>query len=76
MKSLETRLAAIFGLDHVPEVTESTLRHYRAYLLQHFDRTTVLTGRKDFPLGGILRFWSPPAGRMRDDGKGQSLVQG
>ena len=49
MKSLETRLAAIFDLDHVPDVTESTLRQYRAHLLQNFDPTTVLTGREDFP---------------------------
>lgn len=49
MKPLETRLAAIFDLNHVPDVTESTLRQYRAYLLQYFDRTTVLTGREDFP---------------------------
>ncbi len=42
------RIASIFGRDAAPEVGKETLQTYRAYLLRHFDKATVLTGREDF----------------------------
>ena len=47
-KVAEKRIAAVFGTDNAPEVGKETLQVYRAYLLQHFDKEAVLTGREDF----------------------------
>ncbi len=43
------RIASVFGADEAPEVGKETLQVYRLYLLQHFNREAVLTGREDFP---------------------------
>jgi hypothetical protein len=45
----EARIAKVFGTKEVPEVCKKNLLRYRNYLLQHFDRKMVLTGREDFP---------------------------
>jgi hypothetical protein len=42
------RIAAIFDADVAPEVGKETLRTYRAFLLRHFNKETILTGREDF----------------------------
>ncbi len=47
-KAAENRIAAVFGMEHPPEVGKDTLQVYRAYLLQHFAKDEVLTGREDF----------------------------
>lgn len=44
----EKRIAAVFGSDIAPEVGKESLQIYRAHLLQHFDKETLLTGREDF----------------------------
>ena len=49
MRADEKRIAKVFGVPEVPEVSAGNLRVYRQYLLQHFDRKVVLTGREDFP---------------------------
>jgi hypothetical protein len=49
MDADETRIINILGGEEVPEVTEENLLKYRKYLLQHFDRKAILTGREDFP---------------------------
>jgi hypothetical protein len=42
------RIAAVFNVDEVPEVGMESLQQYREYLLRHFDKETLLTGREDF----------------------------
>jgi hypothetical protein len=49
MNKEEARIASALGTDEVPEVDEEALRKYRKYLLAHLDKSTVLTGREDFP---------------------------
>jgi hypothetical protein len=49
MDADEARIAQVFGTKGAPEVSQENLLKYRKYLLQHFDRKTVLTGREDFP---------------------------
>lgn len=46
--AMEKRVAKIFGKKRPPGVTEENLLKYRDYILEHFDRKTVLTGREDF----------------------------
>jgi hypothetical protein len=48
MDADEARIAAVFGTNEIPEVSKKDLLRYRTYLLQHFDRKMVLTGREDF----------------------------
>jgi hypothetical protein len=45
----EARICKILGTKEVPEVTEENLLKYRQYILDHFDKKAVLTGREDFP---------------------------
>lgn len=45
----EARIARVFGAKNVPKVSQKNLLKYRQYLLKHFDRKTILTGREDFP---------------------------
>ena len=49
MDADEARIAQVFGTKEAPGVSQKNLLKYRKYLLQHFDRETVLTGREDFP---------------------------
>jgi len=49
MDADEVRIAQVFGTKEAPEVSQENLLKYRQYLLQHFDRKAVLTGREDFP---------------------------
>jgi len=48
IKATEKRIAAVFGMEHPPEVGKDTLQIYRTYLLQQFPKEVVLTGREDF----------------------------
>lgn len=45
---IEARVAKIFEIEEAPEVTEENLLKYREYILDHFDKKTILTGREDF----------------------------
>jgi hypothetical protein len=45
---INARIAKIFGTKTPPEVTEETLLQFRQYILDHFDRETILTGRESF----------------------------
>ncbi len=47
-KAADKRIASVFGMTTAPEVGKETLQAYRTYLLQHFDKDAVLTGREDF----------------------------
>lgn len=47
-KAAENRIAAVFGMEHPPEVGKESLQVYRAYLHQLLDKEAVLTGREDF----------------------------
>ena len=49
MDKEEARIAKALGTGEVPEVDEENLLKYRRYLLTHLDKSTVLTGREDFP---------------------------
>lgn len=49
MDSDEARIARVFGAKKAPKVSQKNLLKYRQYLLKHFDRKTILTGREDFP---------------------------
>ena len=49
MDKEEARIASALGTDEVPEVDEVHLRTYIKHLLAHLDKSTVLTGREDFP---------------------------
>lgn len=49
MDSDEKRIAEALGAREVPEVDERNLLKYRKYLLGRLDKSTVLTGREDFP---------------------------
>ena len=49
MDADEARIIKVFGTREVPEVSRENLLKYRRYLLQHFDRKVILTGREDFP---------------------------
>jgi hypothetical protein len=49
MNKEDARIANALGTDEVPEVGEENLLTYRKYLLSHLDKSTVLTGREDFP---------------------------
>lgn len=42
------RIAKVFGMAEAPKVGKERLQIYREYLLQHFDKETLLTGREDF----------------------------
>jgi hypothetical protein len=44
----EKRIASVFRADRAPRVGKASLQAYRTYLLQHFDKNAVLTGREDF----------------------------
>ncbi len=43
-KSTTKLIVQIFGTETSPKVTEESLPQYRRYILDHFDRKTVLTG--------------------------------
>ncbi|MDP2983605.1 MAG: hypothetical protein Q8O92_09800 [Candidatus Latescibacter sp.] len=45
---IDARIARAFGTEEAPEVTEENLLKYREYILDHFDKKTILTGREDF----------------------------
>ena len=49
MHADEKRIAKVFESPEAPRVSKANLHVYRLYLLQHFDRKTILTGREDFP---------------------------
>jgi hypothetical protein len=49
MDADEARIIKVFETKEVPEVSKENLLKYRKYLIQHFDRKTILTGREDFP---------------------------
>jgi hypothetical protein len=49
MDADEIRIAKVFETDEVPDVSYENLVLYRRYLLENFDRKTILTGREDFP---------------------------
>jgi len=49
MAADEVRIAKVFGIDEAPEVSEANLLKYRQYILEHFNKNAVLTGREDFP---------------------------
>ena len=49
MDSDEKRIAEALRAHEVPEVDEENLLKYRKYLLARLDKSTVLTGREDFP---------------------------
>ena len=57
MDADEIRIANVFGTDEVPEVSEVNLLKYRQYILDRFDKITVLTGRDDFPWEEKYVFW-------------------
>jgi hypothetical protein len=45
----DQRIAKALGVREVPDVNEKNLIKYRKFLLERLDKTTVLTGREDFP---------------------------
>lgn len=48
MDDQDKRIASIFDMDEVPEVTDETLRTYLQYIRDNVDTTCEITGIEDF----------------------------
>ena len=48
MDDQEKRIASIFGMDEVPEVSGETLKTYLHYIKENIDTTCEITGIEDF----------------------------
>ena len=48
MDNQDKRIASIFDMDEVPEVSDKTLRTYRQYIKDNIDTVCELTGIEDF----------------------------
>ena len=48
MDNQDKRIASIFDMDEVPEVSDKTLRTYRQYIKDNIDNVCELTGIEDF----------------------------
>ncbi|MDZ7696371.1 MAG: hypothetical protein U5R49_05370 [Deltaproteobacteria bacterium] len=48
MDDQEERIASIFNMDEVPEVSEETLKPYLQYIKDNMDDTCEITGIEDF----------------------------
>lgn len=49
MDSDEERIAQALGASEVPDVDEANLFKYRKFLLERLNKSSILTGREDFP---------------------------
>ena len=74
MDDQDERIASIFNMDEVPEVTEETLSIYLKYIKDNIDTTCEITGIEDFEWGNTILLALEVKKNTKNYGKQDHLI--